>query len=972
MRKVYSIIWVLGISTWVGVSSVAQDLTVKDGAEISYQAKTAVTELQDLFNFVTFADLPPNELKEVISNSYNPSKNQVFFNKDVIIEDDIDPAYGLGKTRDLDIEKYLNTLDVFYEKTIDATITFSNIKVSNIKKKDFIYIKVYFESQFGSKFKKTGESYASVKRVAQFRAEKAGSRWKTKIIGISFYNPDTPIESKDNDLALLSVPESDNLGASGNKGSNVASQKEIEEAVSKYMREREESDKKERESEYTQAIQRADLSYATEDYLASKDAYTAAADVYPFRTYPKIRLNEVNRIILTYFSYDELKKKGDLAKNYRDYESSIEYYRKALNAKPEMLSTLDPEIRKLSSFVQEVSVLKTEYEAKKFKQVIEHAEDLIKQKKKQKNIQEYPELYLLRGKSYLQTSDKKAVQKALDDLNEAVALDQNYLEARLARAELNESRKNDVIAAVTDYDIITKAIDPLNPTYHARKAELKERLSNIKGALEDYDKAIALAPKRGLYPYQKALVLIKMKDFPQAKEYLEKSIRVEPEFAKAYYQRGMLWMEVGKLKEAAIDFSKAEMLGLETTLMANIQGKAIRFYDDGMAAMNQNDLVKAQKALDNAVLLRPKFTTAWFAKGQLYEKQGHYQKAAEQYTYAIQADERYKEAYYARGMAYNQEDSYEKALNDFQTALDIEPTYIDGFKGRGYTYMWQGKYEEAKNDLTKAINLALPVFSQLQKDKKADKTRLEELKTQLAEAYSLLGYTRHLTGEDKAALDDIKKGMDYATLADAYRYRGLIYQKQGDHKKAISDFSEALKQNSRNQLAYHDRALSLAQTGKFDEALDDLSHLLKNDTQTIARKALLMRGKIYGQQGKYTEALKDMQSFTQKYPEAVNAEVLSETGKIYLEQNKGVESLKQFEKALLLDNTYPQAHYGMACAYAMQGQNTHALAWLETAFKTGKITKDQVKKDESKCLKPLLGDKESRRKFDSLKKNYLK
>ncbi|MCU0352523.1 MAG: tetratricopeptide repeat protein [Cytophagales bacterium] len=964
----------LAVAFWCGVAfaATAQNLTVKEGAEISYQAKNSITELQDLLNFVTFADLPPNELKDVIANSYSPSKNQIFNNKEVVIEDDIDPAYKLGSTRDLDVDKYLNTLDVFYEKTIDASITFSNIRVSNVKKKDFIYVKVYFESQFGSKFKKNGAAYPVTKRLAQIRAEKSGNRWKTRIIGIGFYDPNVPFESTDNDIALMAVAGED-VSASGNTSGAVASQKEIEEAVSRYMREREETDKKERESEYAQAIQRADLAFETEDYLAARDAYAAAAEVYPFRTYPKIRLNELNRIIANYFSYEGLKKRGDLARNSRDYEAAIEYYRKALNNKPEMLSTLEPEIKKLTDLVQEISGLKTLYEAKNYKSVVAQADDLIKQKKKQKTINQYPELYLLRGKSVLQTNEKKVADKALEDFNEAVGIDPNYLEARLARADLNENRRNDVVAAIADYDIITKAIDPLSPAYHAKKAELKEKINNIKGAMEDYDKAMALAPKRGVYPYAKALLLIKARDFTAARENLEKAIRVEPEFAKAYYQRGLLWLEVGRLKEAAADFNKAESLGLESALMTNIQAKAMKYYEEGTAAIKQNDFAKARKALDNAVTLRPRYADAWFAQAQTWEKQGNYKKAVELYSRALQANDKYHEGYYARGMARLRLNETEDALRDFGTAVDLEPTYIDGVKGRGNAYIAMKKYPEAKEDLTKAINLALPLLSQAQKEKKEDKNKIQTFKNQLAELYSLLAYARLLSGEGSAAQADLKKAFDYSeNYSDAYRYRGLAHQQEGDHKKANGDFDEAIKRDARNYPAYRDRAVSHIALGRFGDAMNDLNLVVRADSQGVASDALLVRGIANARQKKYNEAIQDMQNFERKYPKAADARFHTELGMVRLDMGNAAEAIKQLENALKLDNTYAPAQYALACTYAQQNQWENALAWLETAFKSGRISRDQVKADEDRHLRGLKDNKDYRRKYESLKKSYLK
>ncbi len=92
-------------------------VSLKDAKEISYQAQATVESLQNLLNYITFSDNVPSELAEVIANSYKTSRNRIFFNKDIIIEDDINPQAMFGKTKDVPAEKYLNDLDLPYEKT---------------------------------------------------------------------------------------------------------------------------------------------------------------------------------------------------------------------------------------------------------------------------------------------------------------------------------------------------------------------------------------------------------------------------------------------------------------------------------------------------------------------------------------------------------------------------------------------------------------------------------------------------------------------------------------------------------------------------------------------------------------------------------------------------------------------------------------------------------------------------------------
>jgi Tfp pilus assembly protein PilF len=115
-----------------------------------------------------------------------------------------------------------------------------------------------------------------------------------------------------------------------------------------------------------------------------------------------------------------------------------------------------------------------------------------------------------------------------------------------------------------------------------------------------------------------------------------------------------------------------------------------------------------------------------------------------------------------------------------------------------------------------------------------------------------------------------------------------------------------------------------------------------------------------------------MQNFERKYPKAADARFHTELGMVRLDMGNAAEAIKQLENALKLDNTYAPAQYALACTYAQQNQWENALAWLETAFKSGRISRDQVKADEDRHLRGLKDNKDYRRKYESLKKSYLK
>lgn len=190
----------------VSTSDSVQKISVQAVTEITYQATTVVQTLESVLNSITFNDNTSSELAGYINNSYTPNqRSRVFLNNTVIVESDLDPKFTLGINKDVTADKYLNDLDLAYEKTADFSIKFSNIVVSDVKKKAYYYVNVKYQSDFGSKYKPDGGVYPKRERVAEIRLEPIGKKhWNAFITGIRFYDPKYQIDSKENDLAVVS------------------------------------------------------------------------------------------------------------------------------------------------------------------------------------------------------------------------------------------------------------------------------------------------------------------------------------------------------------------------------------------------------------------------------------------------------------------------------------------------------------------------------------------------------------------------------------------------------------------------------------------------------------------------------------------------------------------------------------------------------------------------------------------------
>ncbi len=72
---------------------------------------------------------------------------------------------------------------------------------------------------------------------------------------------------------------------------------------------------------------------------------------------------------------------------------------------------------------------------------------------------------------------------------------------------------------------------------------------------------------------------------------------------------------------------------------------ARKAYDKGVEAAGKKKLDEAQKDLENAVAIYPKFAAAWFELGSIYEQREHPDQASDAYQRSIAADSKYLRPY---------------------------------------------------------------------------------------------------------------------------------------------------------------------------------------------------------------------------------------------------------------------------------------------------------------------------------------
>ena len=80
--------------------------------------------------------------------------------------------------------------------------------------------------------------------------------------------------------------------------------------------------------------------------------------------------------------------------------------------------------------------------------------------------------------------------------------------------------------------------------------------------LMDYDQVIRYVPEFAFAYYNKANILCQQKDFEAAIQHYSDAIRLDADFAEAYFNRGLTYIFIGKNKEGLQDLSRAGELGI--------------------------------------------------------------------------------------------------------------------------------------------------------------------------------------------------------------------------------------------------------------------------------------------------------------------------------------------------------------------------------------------------------------------------
>lgn len=210
-----------------------------------------------------------------------------------------------------------------------------------------------------------------------------------------------------------------------------------------------------------------------------------------------------------------------------------------------------------------------------------------------------------------------------------------------------------------------------------------------------YDRATETNPKSAVAYFCRGTVyMTDKKNYPTAIRDFEQAMRLKPDYAQAYLNRGFCREQMDDPAGALEDYRTASRLS-PASYDPHVNMAAI-YASEGL----QNEAIREY---DTALMLYPGFAEGYHARGMQKQKLQDYTGALEDLNRAISLKETYDEAYLDRGVMKFQLQDFQSALEDFNQAILLNSKYPVAYLNRGILKFQMQDYQAALSDLNMAI-----------------------------------------------------------------------------------------------------------------------------------------------------------------------------------------------------------------------------------------------------------------------------
>ncbi len=447
------------------------------------------------------------------------------------------------------------------------------------------------------------------------------------------------------------------------------------------------------------------------------------------------------------------------------------------------------------------------------------------------------------------------------------------------------------------------------------------------------------------------------KEFEQAIEYFNSSIKYNPDLLEAhlylvrvYYDRGEMGLSLDECEEV---------------LRINPRNKEISWF----IKKNEQAQKYGREAYEN------------YEKGYLAYKKGNFEEAIDYFKISILSNPEFKEPHYYIALSYYNLGDFDNSVSQWEEVIRIDPfdnsakhflnkSLEEKEYGRetlrhfnaGYDYYIKGEYDKAIEEFNKSLScnpkfekarkyLSRSYYQLDQMDKyREEREKATELKAsdeeERAEEHYKLGYEFYSLNDFKVAIDELKKALNLKSDYPGARFLlGECYFQQKEYQLAQIEYDRVVTDSAKNE--YTDDALlgsgwSYYLLGEYERAAERFLKLIEEFPQSnLALQANYKLGKSYFKGKDYPEVIKVYKGFIEKYPQFQEPEIKEIyflLGQAYLWSEQYKEAEETFSG---LSSLYPEfelikeAEYFRSLSLFRQEKYQEAIIKLEELMVEG-------------------------------------
>jgi len=905
------------------VNAQVGELTPKDRDRLKSQSIELVKEFEQLLNVLSNKSTTSSDVQDLVSLATADEQTRIFADPKVVLEDDLyTPDADSAQPKDVSVQKYLNDWDLFYTKGFDETVRFSDLRISEITNKGYLYLKVYYVSQFKSKHRYFERNFRATRRVASIRFDYMNGRFKGRINGISFFRPKPTIGLSGIDqefkpfikehkvvlpLVLDSMITESQIALRHRSDSLYA------EAVKMMVQRSEEQIRKDKE--YNQAINRGDSLFQAKAFAEAIVAFTEARTFKPLEAYPRAKINELTRMLAGGTKdvrqiFNELYIEGDRLYKRREYEAARQTYLAATKISPDNQSVMDKFVL-TDKIIKSKAQIRQTYIAGNFRMALKQYAKLITDEKSN------ADWYLERALCYQAMGDSR---RAFTDLNSALEIDPNFIEALKMRA-LSYQKRIDNAHALADYNTLIM-LEPQVSEYHYRKGLILLENQEFDRSIVELDLALQLQPKDVQAYTAKAKAFRKKSNLISAISTIEEALAINPEFSSALFQKGITLLDLGEESKAGAELTKAWGLGLSIEEEKELD----KYYDNFMAvaksAARNNEHTTALKTGLKALIVKPKSADTYLFLASEHEVLGKTAEAIAILDRCLKIKETYVPAYLAKGRLLLAHKQLKEARIEFENVRQTDNRNFEACLGLGDVYTEYSKYDSA-----------LVWYNQAFSIKSAHAPTLLKRGTC---HYQMENYQKALLDFENAIREDPQLGAAYIGKGKANR----ALRKPFD---AIDNYNEAIRNGYDKYEGLLEIGQAYAATGNQKQAITSFNEAISIKKNGI--KGYAYRGASHLKREDFAQALADFKMAVLLDTQLTQADCRLELAFLYIRSGDFNSAETQLAQLLNYDPADPRVNYGKAVVLYNLGQKAESMQVFETAFQSKKLRFSSVKKD---------------------------